>query len=360
LAGAVVVAGADAGGAQIGAEVAALAARANAPLLADPLSGARRGPAAVAHYDLLLRDHDVAAELAPSAVYRIGELPTSKPLRRWLAGLDVPQVHFSRDGVWHDPDSRLSAQITTSPSTWPDVAPAELGTDSREWLDRWSTADAVVADTITAVLGSELSEPAVAAGLGGWLPADATLFVASSMPIRDLETYLAVRRDPPRILSNRGANGIDGTVSSAFGAASVAPGPVVLLIGDVALAHDLGGLLAARRTDISITIVVVNNDGGGIFNFLPVAGERDAFEEHIATPHGLDFARTAALFGCAYEQIDSLRRLRGSLDRALGADTTTLLEVRTERDSNRTLHERVELAVRHELQHRWLPAVSGA
>jgi 2-succinyl-5-enolpyruvyl-6-hydroxy-3-cyclohexene-1-carboxylate synthase len=356
----VFVAGAYGGGAQVGAEVAALAARVNAPLLADPLSGARRGPAAVAHYDLLLRDHDVASELAPSAVYRIGDLPTSKPLRRWLAGLDVPQVQFSRDGVWGDPDARLSVQITTAPSTWADLGAAELGADSPRWLDRWLTADAVVADTITAVLGSELSEPAVAAALGGWLPSDATLFVASSMPIRDLETYLPARSDPPRILSNRGANGIDGTVSSAFGAAAVAAGRVVLLIGDVALAHDLGGLLAARRTDISITIVVVNNDGGGIFNFLPVAGERDAFEDHIATPHGLDFARAAALFECAYERIESLKTLRGALDRALGNDTTTLLEVRTERGSNRTLHEQMELAVARALQDQWLRTVSGA
>src|SRR5438067_4872595 len=120
------------------------------------------------------------------------------------------------------------------------------------------------------------------------MPPDATLFVASSMPIRDVETFAAARPDPPRVLANRGANGIDGTVSAAFGAASVGR-PVVLLVGDVALAHDIGGLLAARRHSLSLTIVLLNNDGGGIFHFLPVASQRDAFEEHVATPHGLDF-----------------------------------------------------------------------
>ncbi len=99
------------------------------------------------------------------------------------------------------------------------------------------------------------------------------------------------------MLSNRGANGIDGTVSSAFGAAAAQDAPVVLLIGDVALLHDIGGLLAARRHGLSLTIVLINNDGGGIFHFLPVAGETDAFEEHVATPHGLDFAHAAELYG---------------------------------------------------------------
>ncbi len=110
------------------------------------------------------------------------------------------------------------------------------------------------------------------------------------------------------MLSNRGANGIDGTVSSAFGVAAAGEGPVVLLIGDVALAHDIGGLLAARRLGLPLTIVLLNNDGGGIFHFLPVAGETDAFEEHVATPHGLDFAHAAALYGCGYERPQTLGR----------------------------------------------------
>ena len=120
------------------------------------------------------------------------------------------------------------------------------------------------------------------------------------MPIRDVELFSPAREDGPRVLANRGANGIDGTVSSAFGAAAGGEGPVVLLIGDVALAHDIGGLLAARRLGLALTIVLLNNDGGGIFHFLPVAGETDAFEEHVATPHGLDFAHAAKLYGCDF------------------------------------------------------------
>jgi len=195
-----------------------------------------------------------------------------------------------------------------------------------------------------------LSEPLVARELGTWLPPEATLFVASSMPVRDVEEFVPVRDDPPRALANRGANGIDGTVSSAFGAAAAGAGPVVLLIGDVALAHDIGGLLAKRRLGLPLTIVLVNNDGGGIFHFLPVAGETDAFEEHVATPHGLDFSQAAELYGCDYKRPQSTAAFREEITRSLRGQETTIIEVRTDRQENLELHRRVAEAVLAELQ----------
>jgi 2-succinyl-5-enolpyruvyl-6-hydroxy-3-cyclohexene-1-carboxylate synthase len=164
------------------------------------------------------------------------------------------------------------------------------------------------------------------------------------MPIRDVESFLPARDNGPRVLANRGANGIDGTVSSAFGAAAAGAGPVVLLIGDVALAHDIGGLLAARRHDLALTIVLLNNDGGGIFHFLPVASQTDAFEEHVATPHGLDFAHAAALYGCDLERPADPARLRAAVERSLTGGTT-IIEVRTNREHNLALHRRVADAV---------------
>jgi 2-succinyl-5-enolpyruvyl-6-hydroxy-3-cyclohexene-1-carboxylate synthase len=125
-----------------------------------------------------------------------------------------------------------------------------------------------------------------------------------------------------------------------FGAAVAGDGPVVLLIGDVALAHDIGGLLAARRLGLALTIVLLNNDGGGIFHFLPVAGETDAFEEHIATPHGLDFAHAAALYGCDFRRPNTLAELRTAVDVSIAGDTTTIIEVRTDRAQNLELHRR--------------------
>jgi 2-succinyl-5-enolpyruvyl-6-hydroxy-3-cyclohexene-1-carboxylate synthase len=195
----------------------------------------------------------------------------------------------------------------------------------------------------------DLSEPRIAVELAAALPPGATLVVASSMPVRDVEGFWPVLTEPPRVLSNRGANGIDGTVSTAFGVAAHAAAdrgdPVVALVGDVALAHDIGGLLAARRLGLSLTIVVLNNDGGGIFDFLPVSVLRDIYEQHVATPHGLGFEHAAALYGLTYEQPGDVAQFRAALGAALDRDGSTLIEIHTSRAANVELHQRVSDAV---------------
>jgi 2-succinyl-5-enolpyruvyl-6-hydroxy-3-cyclohexene-1-carboxylate synthase len=335
----VIVAGSDRDAASA-RELARFAARTRIPLLADPLSGARRGEAAVAHYDLLLRDPEFAAAHQPQFVIRTGDLPTSKPLRAWLAGLDTAQIAFDPDGAWHDPDAVVGMRIRAPYRAL--LGDQELRTDG-DWFASWCAADEAVAGAIERTLGDELSEPLVARSLGKWLAPNATLFVASSMPVRDVEEFFAAREEGPRVMSNRGANGIDGTVSSAFGALAAAAdeGPVVLLIGDVALAHDIGGLLAASRLRLALTIVLLNNDGGGIFHFLPVAGEADAFEEHVATPHGLDFSLAASLYGCAFVRAETVDALRSAVETSLAGNATTIIEVRTDREENLALHRRV-------------------
>jgi 2-succinyl-5-enolpyruvyl-6-hydroxy-3-cyclohexene-1-carboxylate synthase len=341
----VVVAGRHERDRLLGQAAARFAERAGYPLLADPLSGARHGPAAIAHYDVILRDERFAHEMQPELVIRIGDLPTSKPLRTWLASLqDTEQVALDPEGAWQDPAAVVSVSDPGDPAEGLEAHAPETPPDP-DWLAAWRRADDDTADVIADALGDELSEPLVARCLGEWLPPDATLFVASSMPIRDVELFFAARELAPRVASNRGANGIDGTVSSAFGAAAVSDSPVVLLIGDVALAHDIGGLLAARRLDLAVTIVLLNNDGGGIFHFLPVAGESDGFEEHIATPHGLDFSHAAALYGLDYERPASVAALRHAVQAAVSHHRTTIVEVRTDREQNLALHRRITEAV---------------
>jgi 2-succinyl-5-enolpyruvyl-6-hydroxy-3-cyclohexene-1-carboxylate synthase len=332
-----IVAGA---GAPDPAGLAAYADRRLIPLLADPLSGARRGGAAIAHYDLIAREPAFTDTHRPDFVFRIGDLPTSKPLRAWLAGLaDVPQIAVDPDRSWHDPASVVGMRLRR-PLPQPEQLEVERG-----WLDGWRAADRAAARAIAATLDpDQLSEPLTAATLAAHLPPSATLFVASSMPVRDVEEFAAARDDPPRVLANRGANGIDGTVSSAFGAAAVSDDPVVLLIGDVALAHDIGGLLAAKRDRLRMTIVLLNNDGGGIFHFLPVAGAGEPFEQHIATPHGLEFERAAALYGCAYERAQTPDPLTSAVDDATARPGTSIIEVRTDRAQNVELHRRVARA----------------
>jgi 2-succinyl-5-enolpyruvyl-6-hydroxy-3-cyclohexene-1-carboxylate synthase len=337
----VVVCGRDERGA--GRAAARFAASACLPLLADPLSGARHGAAAIAHYDALLRDAAFAVEHRPELVIRIGDLPTSKPLREWLGGLDAEQVMLDPEAAWQDPAAVVGAVLPLEPATAL-AAAREVGPiGPREWLERWRAADAAAAAAIDEALGDGLSEPAVARELAGLGPA-VTVFTASSMPVRDVETFWPAA-DGPRVLAHRGASGIDGTVAAAFGAAAAGGGPVVVHLGDVALMHDLGSLLCAPRLGLAMTIVLVDNAGGGIFDFLPVAGQRDAFEEHVATPPGLDWERAAALFGCAYEAVDGLGALRAALGRAVGAPRTTIVHVRTDRAENVALHRAVWAAV---------------
>ena len=365
----------------LGEAASAFAEAAGWPLLADPLSGARRGAAAIAHYDALLRDGAFASAMAPELVIRAGDLPVSKPLRTWLAGLDgVRQVALDQEGAWQDPASVVCDWLALDPAaalmelaSAPAQAPGSRPADDQDWLGGWRSADERAAEAIAGLLGGELSEPAVASELGVLLPSQATLFVASSMPVRDIETFWPVRADPPRVLCNRGANGIDGTVSSAFGAAADAPGPVVLLIGDVALAHDIGGLLAASRLALKLTIVLIDNGGGGIFDFLEVsrasmarapdagggparaaegatasAPSEPIYTRHIATPTGLDFARAAALYGLAHERVATAHELRSALERALSpAAASTIVQVSSERARNVELHRQVWSAVAH-------------
>jgi 2-succinyl-5-enolpyruvyl-6-hydroxy-3-cyclohexene-1-carboxylate synthase len=338
---AVVVAGATSSGA-----AASFAERAGLPLLADPLSGARRGAAAIAHYDHLLGHEAFAEAHQADAVIRIGDLPTSKPLRQWLARqADSCQIMLDPDAAWQDPDGVLSDSVPLHPETLMSLDVGEIKKEDG-WLDSWVKADARASEAIDATLDAEtgLTEPWVARELGRRLPAEATLCVASSMPIRDVESFFEARDEGPRVLSNRGANGIDGTVSAAYGAAATGNGPTVLLIGDVALAHDIGGLMAARRLGLALTIVVLNNDGGGIFEFLPVARAREIFEEHVATPHGLDFAHACELYGIRHHRATDRTGFGEALASALkGAGG--MIEISTQRKANLALHRRARAAV---------------
>jgi len=352
---AVLVAGREERDRALGAALAAFASRAQIPLLADPLSGARRGDAAVAHYDALLRDPAFAAAHRPGLVVRVGDLPTSKPLRTWLDGLgqDSEQIAFDAESSLQDPAAAVGLLLAADPRAA--LERLDPGPRDPAWLETWRRADRAAAEGLAAALDEQpgLSEPRVAAELGARLPAGSTLFAAASMPVRDVESFFGARPDgdpPPRVLANRGANGIDGTTSTAFGVAAASSGPVALLTGDVALLHDLGGLLAARRLRAALAIVLLDNDGGGIFHFLPVSRAGAAFEEHVATPHGIDFAQVAALFGCAYERPADPPAFAAALAGALQAGGTTLIHVRTNRAANVGHHRDAWAAVARHLR----------
>ncbi len=286
----------------VAAPAARLAAAAGWPLLAEPTSGARCGPheleQVVAHYDALLGGERFAREHRAELVIRIGDTPTSKPLRAWIER--PPQLVIDPHATWHEPTRTAGTVVSASAPATCDAltrALADGATVDRDWLGGWLRADMAVPKALEAT--PEGFEPRAYAALAEVLPDGATVYVSSSMPIRHVETYFPKRSTRIRFLANRGANGIDGVVSSAVGAALATDEPSYLLTGELALLHDLGGLVCARDLGVALTILCVNNGGGGIFDFLPVAEHSDPadYERLVATPRDLDLAEVAALAG---------------------------------------------------------------
>jgi 2-succinyl-5-enolpyruvyl-6-hydroxy-3-cyclohexene-1-carboxylate synthase len=314
------------------------------PLLAEPTSGVRCGEHdrshVVAHYDVLLRSTRFAAAHLPTLAVRMGDMPTSKPLRAWLG--QAPQVVIDPDAAWHEPTrtAELVLQAAAGPACAALAGALEMRTLEREpgWLAAWREADAVVAPALAEA--DDGFEAKLLAALEPALPGHALLWLSSSMPVRDVEACFPSSPKPLRFLSNRGANGIDGVVSSAAGASLAGGRPTFLLTGELALLHDLGGLIAATRAGAELTIVCIDNGGGGIFDFLPVADHADPhlFERHIATPADVGLERVAALAGLRYARADTPAELRAAVGHA------GLVEVRTDRRRNVALHR--ELAER--------------
>ncbi len=276
----------------IAEQAALLAAASGWPLLAEPTSGVRCGEHdrshVIAHYDVLLRIEDFASQRAPELVLRVGDMPTSKPLRAFVARSS--QIVIDPYGAWHEPTrtAELLLQAAAAPTLGALAAAVEMRAGPEGgWLAGWRQADARVSAAVEA--SPDGFEGKVLAGLEPELPDEAVVWVSSSMPIRDVEAYFPQSQKRLRFLANRGANGIDGVPSSAMGAAIATGLPTWVLIGELALQHDAGGLLAARRAGVELEIVCLNNGGGGIFDFLPVAehGDPAAYEMHIATPSGV-------------------------------------------------------------------------
>lgn len=330
-----------------------LAAALGYPILADPLSGARCGPHERALvldcYDAFLRNAAFVERHAPQVVLRFGAMPTSKPVLLYLqrhAG--CRQIVVDGDAGWNEPtllasqivhaDARLlcEALLAALPA---DHAPP---TTALEWARTWQAAQQRSRAAIDGYMRQvgELFEGKVFAELRELLPDGALLYAGNSMPIRDLDTFFAGGRGV-RLLGNRGANGIDGVVSSALGAAATGAGPTVLVIGDLSFYHDSNGLLAARQHGLDATIILLNNDGGGIFSFLPQAAEPEHFEALFGTPHGLDFAPLAAMYGARYTRVDSWEAFRAAVSAGVGGHGLHIVEVPTERARNVALHREI-------------------
>jgi 2-succinyl-5-enolpyruvyl-6-hydroxy-3-cyclohexene-1-carboxylate synthase len=319
------------------------------PVLADPQSGLRGDDkgAVLASGDLLATV-GMLDRMVPEAVLRFGAPLTSKAVTTWLAANNhVPQVVVDPAG-WRDSTASASLVVRADPHALV-AALASTRPAPEEWADAWHQADTAVQNVLDEAIAAEPfpNEPAIARAIAAGIPVDGVLYASSSMPIRDVDAYAGQRRDGSAVavLANRGANGIDGVISSALGAAASGR-PVTALVGDVAALHDLNALATTVRLDLPLTVVVVHNDGGGIFSFLPQADparfDPQVFERHLGTPHGTNFGAVAAALGMKVENVDTAAALTDLV--AAGAGPT-LVELRTDRAENVALHRRLVDAV---------------
>jgi len=321
------------------------------PILADPLSGVRCGQhnrrMVLSAYDAFLRDEGFVQRYAPELLLRFGAMPTAKPILLFLQRYpEVHQIVVDEGGGWREPTSRAAEHLATDPVQLCTELIELLTTNealpspSEHWVRPWLTADRVTRETLTTALNGQnrINEPGVFARLAELLPDGATLFVGNSMPIRDCDTFFPAMARHVNITGNRGANGIDGLISTGLGMAAGGARPLVLVVGDLSLYHDSNGLLAAKLHALDATIIVINNDGGGIFSFLPQAQERDHFELLFGTPHGLEFAPLAAFYGARYSLVENWELFDRAVTAGIGGRGLHLIEVRTERNQNVTDH----------------------
>ena len=348
----------------------ALSAAWQIPLVADVLSqvrtvGSLPAEAVVAEgYDLWLRDSQIADALTPDWIVRFGGTPTSKPLNQFLARCrESQQVVVDAGTNWRDPDfvtdtvvqceptlmaQLLTARAATAAGTEATARAATAATETgTNWTQLWQLATLRARE---ALLGAEklmsatdrglAFEGQVFAELAQHLEDGDVLFLGNSMPVRDGESFFPAGERRVKVLANRGVSGIDGVVSSAVGAAAGSGRRTVLVIGDVSFFHDQNGLLAAKQFGVDLTVVLVNNDGGGIFSFLPQAAYPETFA-HFRTSHGLDFSHTVALYGGVLHRPTDWVALRQSLDKAREQGGLQVIEVRTDMDANVAMHSEV-------------------
>lgn len=345
--GVVVLAGPVAASPHFENAIVELAEAAGWPLITDVRSEHRGHGICFADH-LLLSDR-FARSMRPDVVLQFGARLVSKRVQQWIEA-SKPSMHAIVSAGFERLDPGLS--VTHRWSADPGFAARALlprirGSGRATWLRAWRRADAAAAKSISTELDCHpLSEPWIArATWDAAANAGHGIVLASSMPVRDVD-MLAGSTGASFVVANRGASGIDGTVSTAIGAALGSDKPVTLLIGDLSLLHDLNTLALLRDHRKPFVIVAVNNDGGGIFHFLPVAAHPQHFEKVFGTPHGLGFAAAAEMFRLRYVQPQSTEAFTAAYREASAHDGPTLIEVRTQRDENLRIHRAIQTGVR--------------
>lgn len=341
-----IVAGPQAVQPEEAASVIRFAERFGIPIFADIASGLRfmGSPMLLTGADAFLRHEGIAAK-APDLVIRIGDLPTSKTVNQYLSRHRAPMLAIGPDRMRHDPEALVHAQLDAlvgrAFDRLLDLIP-EMSVESG-WALAFQEMEARTAEHFASSplpLEAHATVAAVRA-----LPPGGSVFFSNSMPIRYGETFVRDAAPRVRVHVSRGANGIDGIPSTALGIAAGSQGPMLLVTGDLAFLHDLGGLAAARHARQGMVILLLNNDGGGIFNFLPISGFPEVFEPLFGTPHGLDLSHASRLFGWKHQRLTAATEVSEAVEGAFAAGGLHVIEVVTVRETtareHRTLMDRL-------------------
>ncbi|WP_281242030.1 2-succinyl-5-enolpyruvyl-6-hydroxy-3-cyclohexene-1-carboxylic-acid synthase [Marininema mesophilum] len=339
------------------------------PILADPLSQLRRGEHkngwVIDSYDAFLRHPVIKERAVPEVVIRFGAMPVSKALLLFLGQFrDCRQLVVDPDGGWREPTLSATEMIYSDPDHFAkEVAKRVSAIDPKRqgnWSENLLELDARTRAGMVAssVQIEGLFEGRVFTELGKTMPDGSLLFTGNSMPVRDMDSFFTKEGAMVWGMANRGANGIDGVTSTALGAALV-QSPTVLVLGDLSFYHDLNGLLAAKLHTINITIIVINNGGGGIFSFLPQAKEADqvAFETLFGTPLGLDYEPVITMYGGSFTRISSWEEFHNALQKSMDGKGMHVIEIPTDRTDNVSTHRAIWENV-HQSLDPWLAEVS--
>jgi 2-succinyl-5-enolpyruvyl-6-hydroxy-3-cyclohexene-1-carboxylate synthase len=317
------------------------------PILADPLSGLRFGGhtrvgPVIGGYDAFVGTDVTADWPDPEVVVRLGASPTSKPLRTYLAGVDAQQFVVDPAGEWREAEFTASELVVADPDRLcGQLARVVRSGGSADWRERWTAADEAH-DAVVEAAADRLYEGGIVADVVAGLPDPATLVVSNSMPVRELDRFGSAATTSVTTVGNRGASGIDGVVSTALGAAHGTTDDVTLVIGDLACYHDMNGLLSVQRAGVDATIVVINNDGGGIFHKLPIENFEPPFTRQFKTPHGLDFEPAAELYGLEFSRVESRGAFREAYASATESRGTTMIEVVVDAEESHAIRDELQ------------------
>lgn len=314
------------------------------PVLADPLSNLRANVPVDLHgliidsYDALLKNDSFTERSVPDIVVRIGPQPVSKPLSLFLTKIKPKRyIVIDESPMLRDPQSVVTHHIQQDSSV---LWHLDLGEYAEShYSNLWMEASLMARSAIAEHCAQELDEGVLARAFFEELDG-CDLTVSSSMPIRDADTYFQATERDVQVFANRGANGIDGVVSTAFGIQAAKGRPGFLLIGDLALLHDLNGLIASKLQAADMTIVVMNNDGGGIFSYLPQSQEERYYEELFGTPTGIGFKSAAEMYDAEYFSADTVEELQLAL-RTQKEKPVRIIEVNTDRAHNVITHRKL-------------------